>query len=64
VPMLRPAGELRHELEASGVDLQAPLVASCGSGLSACVLALSAYVNGKRDVAVYDVCITRPRRMC
>lgn len=56
VPMLRPEAELRQELDANGVSLTAPLVASCGSGLSACVLALSAYVNGKPDVAVYDVC--------
>ena len=38
--------EIKHVFAAAGVDLDAqqrPLVASCGSGLTACVLALAAY---------------------
>jgi thiosulfate/3-mercaptopyruvate sulfurtransferase len=30
------------------------VVASCGSGVTACVLALGLYLLGKDDVAVYD----------
>ena len=29
-------------------------VASCGSGVTACVIALAAYLVGKEDLAVYD----------
>lgn len=38
----------------SGLDLGAPVVASCGSGVTACVLALGLHLLGKEDVAVYD----------
>ena len=38
-----------------GVSLkQQPIITSCGSGVMACSLALSAYLAGKTDVAVYD----------
>uniref|UniRef100_A0ABI7XSF2 Sulfurtransferase n=1 Tax=Felis catus TaxID=9685 RepID=A0ABI7XSF2_FELCA len=36
------------------VDLSQPLVATCGSGVTACHVALGAYVCGKPDVAIYD----------
>jgi thiosulfate/3-mercaptopyruvate sulfurtransferase len=42
-----------HFLKA-GVDLNRPITASCGSGVSACVLALALHLLGKTDVAVYD----------
>lgn len=38
---------------ASGIDLDRPLVATCGSGITACVIAFAAHLLG-RDVAVYD----------
>lgn len=38
----------------STADLQKPLTVSCGSGVSACVLALALYELGYPDVAVYD----------
>ena len=37
-----------------GVDLGRPVVTSCGSGVSAGVLALGLHLVGHRDVAVYD----------
>ncbi|XP_059145290.1 3-mercaptopyruvate sulfurtransferase-like [Physella acuta] len=46
--------ELKKLFQDSGIDLNKPLVASCGSGISACILALSAAMLGKEDVAVYD----------
>ena len=38
----------------AGIDLTKPLVTTCGSGLSACTLALGAYVAGKTDTTIYD----------
>eukprot|EP00731_Ephydatia_muelleri_P003919 Em0002g95a len=39
--------------ENAGVDLNKPMVASCGSGITACTLALGAAILGK-EVPVYD----------
>lgn len=50
---LRPAAELQSLFAARAVPGQA-LICSCGSGVSACVLALAASVLGRTDVAVYD----------
>ncbi len=38
----------------AGVALDGPLVATCGSGMTACVIAFGAHLLGKEDVAVYD----------
>jgi thiosulfate/3-mercaptopyruvate sulfurtransferase len=46
--------ELRRRLGGAGVDLARPVVTSCGSGVTAAVLALALYLVGRRDVAVYD----------
>ena len=51
---LRPVEELASLFDASGVDRGAPIVTSCGSGVTACNLALGLYLVGKTDVAVYD----------
>jgi thiosulfate/3-mercaptopyruvate sulfurtransferase len=48
------ADELRRRFQAAGVDLTKPLVTSCGSGVTACILALGLHVVGRPDVAVYD----------
>jgi len=48
----------REELEAAfkdaGVDVHKPVVASCGSGITAAVLALALATVGNRRAAVYD----------
>lgn len=49
-----PAGQLKARMEAAGVDLTRPVVATCGSGVTACVLALAMHLIGHSDVAVYD----------
>jgi thiosulfate/3-mercaptopyruvate sulfurtransferase len=46
--------EIRKKFESSGLDLNKPVVASCGSGVTACVLAFGLHLLGKSDVAVYD----------
>ncbi|MTJ81423.1 MAG: sulfurtransferase [Telmatospirillum sp.] len=51
---LRSADAIRDRARAAGLDLGAPIVASCGSGVSACVLALALFVAGNPAVAVYD----------
>lgn len=50
---MRPAGELRRAFEALTGDRER-LYFSCGSGVTACVLALGADLAGYEDLAVYD----------
>jgi thiosulfate/3-mercaptopyruvate sulfurtransferase len=45
---------LRAEFEAAGVDLDKPMVATCGSGITACVLLFGAHLLGKEDMKLYD----------
>ncbi|WP_281981574.1 3-mercaptopyruvate sulfurtransferase [Thalassorhabdomicrobium marinisediminis] len=45
---------LRAVFEAAGVDLSKPAILSCGSGVTASVLALALERMGKSDHAVYD----------
>ncbi|HYS18074.1 MAG TPA: 3-mercaptopyruvate sulfurtransferase [Candidatus Binatia bacterium] len=51
---LLPADALRRKFEAAGLDLDKPVVTSCGSGVTASVLALGLCVVGRPGVAVYD----------
>jgi thiosulfate/3-mercaptopyruvate sulfurtransferase len=45
---------LRAAFETAGVDLAKPIVTTCGSGISASILALALARLGRDDVAVYD----------
>ena len=47
-------GALRARLRASGVDLHRPVVATCGSGTSACAILLALEVLGAPAGALYD----------
>lgn len=51
---LHPADELRERFAAAGVDLDRPITVSCGSGVTACVLALALDRLGRSDIPVYD----------
>ncbi len=51
---LADISKLRDAFESAGVDLTAPIVTTCGSGVSASVLALALARIGRADVAVYD----------
>jgi len=51
---LRTAAEIERLFEEAGVDLSKPVVASCGSGITASVLALGLAEIGHRRAAVYD----------
>ena len=46
--------DLRAAFEAGGVDLARPIITTCGSGLTAALLALGLARLGREDVAVYD----------
>lgn len=45
---------LRAAFAGAGVDLGKPLVATCGSGVTACSLVFGAHLLGKEDVRLYD----------
>jgi len=51
---LLPADALRRRLEAAGIDASRPVVATCGSGTSACTLILALHLLGHDRVALYD----------
>jgi thiosulfate/3-mercaptopyruvate sulfurtransferase len=50
----RTPAEIKALFDGAGIDLGKPLVASCGSGITAPVVAFGAALLGKADVAVYD----------
>ncbi len=49
-----PAPDLIARFERAGVDLARPIIATCGSGVTACVLALALALLGRDEVSVYD----------
>jgi thiosulfate/3-mercaptopyruvate sulfurtransferase len=49
----KPLDAIRAEFETAGVDLDEPLVATCGSGITASVLVFAAHLLG-HDTALYD----------
>lgn len=53
-PRMLPPEALRARLEAAGVTGDRPPVFTCGSGVSACTLALGLTLTGRDDWAVYD----------
>jgi thiosulfate/3-mercaptopyruvate sulfurtransferase len=46
--------DLKDAFAAAGVDLGKPMVATCGSGITACVLLFGAHLLGKDDAKLYD----------
>ena len=52
--LMKSPEELRKLLKANGVDLSKEMIASCGSGVSACIVALAAKVCNDKEVPVYD----------
>lgn len=51
---MKSAAELRDVFKAAGVDVAAPIVTTCGSGVTAAILALALARLGRADVPVYD----------
>jgi thiosulfate/3-mercaptopyruvate sulfurtransferase len=50
----RPQATLRDRFAAAGVDAARPLVTSCGSGVTACILTLGLRLADLPEGAVYD----------
>jgi thiosulfate/3-mercaptopyruvate sulfurtransferase len=51
---LVPADALRAAFVDAGLALDKPITTTCGSGITAAVLALALHVLGRPDVAIYD----------
>lgn len=51
---MKPLDELRNAFAGTGLDLDGPIVTTCGSGVSAAVLTLALYRLGVRGSALYD----------
>ena len=49
-----PADKLAARIAASGIDPSKKVTASCGSGVTACVVALGLYLTGAPEAAIYD----------
>ncbi|MBC6443010.1 MAG: 3-mercaptopyruvate sulfurtransferase [Rhodobacteraceae bacterium] len=51
---LKSESDLRAAFEAAGVDLNRPIITSCGSGVTAAILSLALELVGHRNHALYD----------
>jgi thiosulfate/3-mercaptopyruvate sulfurtransferase len=51
---LLPPDRLKHAFAAGGVDIDRPVITSCGSGVSAAILWLALDALGKEPAALYD----------
>jgi thiosulfate/3-mercaptopyruvate sulfurtransferase len=51
---LLPADQLRRAFAAGGVDLDKPVITSCGSGVAAALAWLALEALGKEPKALYD----------
>ena len=51
---LNDVAAIRQAFEEAGVDLAKPVIATCGSGITACTLAYALTAMGAEQVAVYD----------
>jgi thiosulfate/3-mercaptopyruvate sulfurtransferase len=49
-----PPDLLHRRIEAAGIDLRKPVIASCGSGTSACALIHALHLLGDDEVALFD----------
>jgi len=52
--VLKPRADLEAMFDKAGIDLDKPIITSCGSGITAATLRLALMTAGARDVAVYD----------
>lgn len=51
---LKPPAQLKQAFQEGGIDPDKPVIATCGSGVTASVLALGLYCLGNEYAAVYD----------
>ena len=50
----KPPSELRKAFEGARIDLDRPVITTCGSGVTASVLIFALHLLGKEDVRLYD----------
>ncbi len=51
---LLPLEELRGKFKSAGIDLEKPVITSCGSGVTAAVITLALHSIGHKDNRLYD----------
>lgn len=49
-----PAEQIKARIAAAGIDPARKVTASCGSGVTACVIGLALYLTGAPEAAIYD----------
>lgn len=52
--LMRDSDEIAHIFAEKNIDLSRPVACTCGSGVTACVIALALHDIGHTDAAVYD----------
>lgn len=52
--VMKPAAEIRAIFESAGINPEKPVITTCGSGITACILALGLAVAGNEYASVYD----------
>ena len=52
--LLKPVNELKQIIESGGVDLSQKITTTCGTGVTACSLALALELVGHRQVTMFD----------
>ncbi len=52
--VMKPEPELRAAFESAGINPDKPVIATCGSGITACILALGLAILGNEYASVYD----------
>lgn len=50
----KPIDDLREALISAGIDLDQPVITTCGSGVTACVLLFALHLVGHDDTSLYD----------
>ena len=51
---MKSSNNLQNIFESQGLDLDRPIITSCGSGVTAAILSLALSIVGAKDVALYD----------
>ena len=51
---MKSPGEIEAAFAAAGVDIDRPIIATCGSGISAAILALAVETTGRHIAGLYD----------
>ena len=52
--VMKPAAEIHAIFESAGINPEKPVIATCGSGITACILALGLAIAGNEYTSVYD----------